>query len=202
MRYLDKATRWSLGVWLVLVAPLLPWRCWYEDTAMPPWIQAIGSVAAIVGAAWVAGWQFKRTALEAKQNHLREHRRMLDNWCHLFGGVSQKCADIGAIVDGDVLIGPFYLDGLEDELRTILGALERLDLNLLNGYDEVEPAISGISRTRAVLHLISRVRAFRVPLLLDRTLLLEADVLYKGLIECGERLWRCSEDLRLEAECH
>lgn len=54
----DKATSWSLGfVSLYFAGMWVPWKALYADTALPAWVQAIGSIGAIFAAGAIASWQ-------------------------------------------------------------------------------------------------------------------------------------------------
>lgn len=67
MPKIDAATSWSLGLWSLSTGPLLPWSVWYADATLPAWVQAIGSIAAILGAFGVVSWQQSLAARSASQ---------------------------------------------------------------------------------------------------------------------------------------
>lgn len=87
--HFDSATRWSLGLWLAFaLLPVLvlglPWNAWYQDQQAPAWVQAFGSILAIVGSGVIFALQRssehldrKRVAAEAELQHIEGARRLL-----------------------------------------------------------------------------------------------------------------------------
>ncbi|MBA4340866.1 MAG: hypothetical protein C0423_01800 [Methylibium sp.] len=62
---LDLATRWSLGFWLVLgLIPVLPWERWLSGDGAAAWVQAVGSVGAILVAVIVSTEERRHARVE------------------------------------------------------------------------------------------------------------------------------------------
>lgn len=72
-----------VAVILYLGEPLMPWHAWLSDPAAPAWVQAVGSILAILVAAYAAGEggrQFRRDAERRERDELlrsAEHVRTL-----------------------------------------------------------------------------------------------------------------------------
>lgn len=73
----------------------------YDPTLMAAWVQAVGSVAAIVGAIWIGQWQIRETReLQQSLDRATLERR----WSSVKAVVDslyQQCVDVTPVFDGD-----------------------------------------------------------------------------------------------------
>lgn len=116
------------------------------------WVQAVGSIAAIVAAAWIASAQHRKAVAADRArriNQLETGARVL----HEAGELVRSCRAMAT--EGRLT----YLDliRIAGQLQAVLDVASRLDLAAMDGYKEVGPFVAGTGAIRTVSDLLQQI---------------------------------------------
>lgn len=177
---------WVAAVTAVLIGAALYWLPCLRTAEAAAWVQAVGSVLAIVFAFAVASHSHELQVRAAERSERETKLAALESWFQLTDAAAQKAETWAATAKGQEL-HPAYLDCAVAEMETMHQCAQRLDLRLLKGYAELEPVVASLALMRAaVAHLVEgsdRVRKGNP---------------YRGLLT--EQLKPIAEDLHKQAQ--
>jgi len=156
----DQATFWSVGLWAVFgLAPVLPWTKWLCDSALASWVQAFGSIAAILATIWVVNRSHalqagllaeeagRARAAEAEA-HQRRRTRSLAQWEGSLSHAAQICRLAIDLISRQADEAEFVR--ARERLKTVAQQLQRLDLQVLVDFDEQSNIIEGVGEIAAM----------------------------------------------------
>ncbi|WP_019653982.1 hypothetical protein [Variovorax atrisoli] len=124
------------------------------------WVQAWGSIGAIVMAAWAVHWAHRKQLRQKEREAAADYTRFLETLFQLLGGtrgVAFKITEVEAVGSGST---PDEQRTMLAELSALSDAFKRVDLSRFDRYDYVEAWLVGDGLTRK---LISAIEYFASP---------------------------------------
>lgn len=160
------------------------------------WVQAWGSIGAILMAAWGVHRAHQLQIAHKKSEEAAEYTRFLETLFQLLG-VTRQIADKIVRLEG----GPGAGSSPDDrrtmlaELSALADALKRMDLARLDRYDYVESWLVGDALTRKLIDAVKLVDApGKVSQLEQANLSFIAERVVETLDERGKRIYKAIEE--------
>jgi len=125
------------------------WKPATSSSDLAAWIQALGSIGAIAGAAWISRDQMHLQAVAADVAKRTAHRQRLEVWAQLIDAAAQKaeaCEQAACNSSADAA----WFDKMSAELETYIAASEKAGTEHLSKYEELAPVVTGIAAMRAL----------------------------------------------------
>ncbi len=146
---IDKATAWSLGLWLVAVGLLAehqsPWLCKLGPSEWAAWVQAFGSIGAIAGTFAVFNAQRKHERQIKQQEAVDQQTRTIEGARRVVLGGINVCLRVAKLLDHGMPTGSsaeLILVGMDAELTGIAQTLRKVDAHLLDSADLTEAVLT------------------------------------------------------------
>ncbi|WP_445287665.1 hypothetical protein [Variovorax atrisoli] len=129
---------------IALIVGWTPASAWLNTNAsLAGWVQAIGSIAAILATAWAVDRAHRLQKKEADRKEFLDYTRMLEAVFQLVGGthrIASKIADyIAPLPDG--LASAQNLRKMRAEVMAIRDALDRVDVTRLDRFHFVQAVL-------------------------------------------------------------
>ncbi len=122
------------------------------------WVQALGSVVAIFAAVKVVNIQHELELERAAAEDQSRRAEALQAWSGLFNAVAGHVAECRKFISTQDN-SPWRVSDILDAVAACTEAAERLNTAPLNGWQELEPAVTGIALCRRLrTHLTETLR--------------------------------------------
>lgn len=128
LRWLEQAfAGWCVVLMAAAILAIVPgWPAvgaWLSKAEAPAWVQAIGSIGAIFGAAWIAGYQERSRAMDAKKAAVKRAR----NFAGAVQGTIEDVIDRGSLHAIHMVMRRVVLEEAVLDARSINSEVLRLD---------------------------------------------------------------------------
>jgi hypothetical protein len=131
------------------------WFAGFLASSASGWVQAVGSIGAIVASIWLVGKQSHNDRERAREDAAAERFRYLDVALEPVGGaalVSKR------IADNDFPHTTETFDSMEADFGSLVSALASMDVTRLDGHDQVEAVLTSLGVARRLLADIDNAR--------------------------------------------
>ncbi len=149
MGFIDRATGWSLGLWLVAVGLIAeqhsPWLCKLGPSDWAAWVQAFGSIGAIAGTFAVFNAQRQHERLVKQQEAVDQQTRTIEGARRVVLGGINVCLTVARSLDHGMPTGSsaeLILLGMDAELTGVAQTLRKVDAHLLDSADLTEAVLT------------------------------------------------------------
>lgn len=119
------------------------------------WVQAVGSVLAILAAVGIAYWQHARDARQRIAEVTRRRARQLESAFQLTYGVQALCEKVIAHCEGQQANSVYFSNHL-GELTAIRAMLNKFAPEEFDGYAELEPVVAAMAAADAMIQQLRK----------------------------------------------
>ena len=190
-----------LGLWTgvaAAIALIAGWQhvvCWTNaNSGLAGWVQAVGSILAILATAWAVDHAHRLQKREADRKDYLSYTRFLETLFQLLGSARQIARKIVDLESGPGS-SPDDRRTMLAELAALSDALRRMDLNRLDRFDYVESWLVGDALVRKLLDAVAVVdMPDRIPVVERANLEFLSGIIVETLDVRGKRIYKAIEE--------
>lgn len=123
------------------------------STDIAAWVQAIGSIIAIVASVGLVVWQNRVNDRQRRRDLMDADARQLEAAFQIVGGAAMVCQNYAAVAE-DLIALPESISKFVAQLGAINDAMAAIDHTRVGGYVGIEAILTSLSISRAVVELI------------------------------------------------
>lgn len=166
---------------VVVAAAIFGWPSSISQSAAPAWVQAIGSVGAILATGWSVERAHRLQEKQRTRDIFREHTRFLEGAFQLVGGMRGVAEKIEKF-EAEGRSTPAMRRSMLAELGAFGDAFRRFDLSRLDTYAHYHAVLTGDSVTRQLIGVVVYMMDAQTSQMLERGHLQETARVSKELL--------------------